>query len=68
MVKDGKATRLDLTGDCVSVDLKDIFANLKDEKSKKEFEARFYGKNGKKQEINSKEQVDQILKDIERVS
>ena len=42
-----------------------IYANLKDEKSKKEFEARFYGKNGKKQEINSKEQVDQILKDIE---
>ena len=36
---------------------------LKDEKTKKEFEARFYGKNGKKQEINSKEQVDQILKD-----
>ena len=25
-----------------------IYANLKDEKSKKEFEARFYGKNGKK--------------------
>mgnify|MGYP002586619220 FL=1 len=43
-----------------------IYANLKDEKSKKEFEARFYGKNGKKQEINSKEQVDQILKDIEK--
>jgi len=30
MVKDGKATRLDLTGDSVSVDLKDIFANIKD--------------------------------------
>ena len=43
-----------------------IYANLKDEKTKKEFEARFYGKNGKKQEINSKEQVDQILKDIEK--
>lgn len=43
-----------------------IYANLKDEKSKKEFEARFYGKNGKKQEINSKEQVDEILKNIEK--
>ena len=41
-----------------------IYANLKDEKSKKEFEARFFGKNGKKQEINSKEQVDEILKNI----
>ena len=42
-----------------------IYANLKDEKSKKEFEAKFYGKEGKKQEINSKEQVDEILKNIE---
>ena len=41
-----------------------IYANLKDEKSKKEFEARFYGKDGKKQEIKSKEQVDEILKNI----
>ncbi len=43
-----------------------IYANLKDEKSKKEFEARFFGKDGKKQEINSKEQVDEILKNIEK--
>lgn len=43
-----------------------IYANLKDEKSKKEFEAKFYGKDGKKQEINSKEQVDTILKNIEK--
>lgn len=35
MVKDGKDTRLDLTGDSVSVDLKDIFANIKDEKQVK---------------------------------
>ncbi len=28
--KDGKATRLDLTGKQRSVDLKDIFANIKD--------------------------------------
>ena len=41
-----------------------IYANLKDEKTKKEFEARFYGKDGKKQEINSKEQVDEILENI----
>ena len=41
-----------------------IYTDLKDEKSKKEFEARFYGKDGKKQEINSKEQVDEILKNI----
>lgn len=34
-VKDGKDTRLDLTGDSVSVDLKDIFANIKDEKQVK---------------------------------
>ena len=43
-----------------------IYANLKDNKSKKEFEARFYGKDGKKLEINSKEEVDEILKNIEK--
>ncbi len=43
-----------------------IYANLKDEKSKKEFEAKFFGKDGKKIEINTKEQVDKILKDIEK--
>ena len=37
MVKDGKTTKLDLTGDRVSVDLKDVFANLADEK-----EVQFY--------------------------
>ena len=41
-----------------------IYANLQDKASKQKFEARFYGKNGKKQEINSKEQVDSILNDI----
>ena len=35
MVKDGKDTRLNLTGNSVSVDLKDIFANIKDEKQVK---------------------------------
>ncbi len=43
-----------------------IYADLKDEKSKKQFETRFYGKNGKKQEIHSKEEIDQILKTIEK--
>ena len=42
-----------------------IFANLKDTKSKKQFEAKFYGKDGKKQEIHSKSEVDKILKEIE---
>lgn len=42
-----------------------IYAKLKDEKTKKEFEAKFYGKDGKKQEIHSKEEIDKILKDIE---
>ena len=36
------------------------------EKSKKEFEAHFYGKEGKKLEIHSKEEVDEILKNIEK--
>ena len=43
-----------------------IYINLLDEKSKKEFEARLFGKDGKKIELHSKEEVDQILKDIEK--
>lgn len=43
-----------------------IYANLLDEKSKKTFEAHFYGKEGKKLEIHSKEEVDNILKQIEK--
>jgi len=42
-----------------------IFATLQDAKSKKEFEAKFYGKEGRKQELHSKEEVDVILQDIE---
>ena len=42
-----------------------IFADLEDEKTKKQFEAKFYGKNGKKQEIHSKEEADEILRNIE---
>ena len=41
-----------------------IYVTLKQNKTKKEFEAFFYGKDGKKQEINSKEEVDEILKNI----
>lgn len=41
-----------------------IYATLIQEKSKKEFEAHFYGKNGKKQEIHSNEEVQKILSDI----
>ena len=43
-----------------------IYAKLLDEKSKKEFEAHLYGKNGKKLEIHSKEEIDEILKNIEK--
>ncbi len=43
-----------------------IYVNLLEEKSKKNFDAHFFGKNGKKQEIHSKEEVDEILKDIDK--
>lgn len=43
-----------------------LYANLQEKESKKEFEARFYGKDGKKQEINSEEEINQILKDLEK--
>lgn len=42
-----------------------IFANLKDEKTKKEFEARYFGKDNKKVELHSKKEVEKILKEIE---
>ena len=41
-----------------------IYMKLLDEKSKKTFDARFYGKDGKKQDIHNKEQVDEILENI----
>ena len=43
-----------------------IYVTLKDDKSKKEFVAHFYGKDGKKQEIHSKEEVDEILVKLEK--
>ena len=42
-----------------------IYVKLLDEKSKKEFEARFYGKSGKKLELHKKEEVDEILNAVE---
>src|SRR5699024_3124913 len=43
-----------------------IYVNLEDKETKKEFEARFFGKDGKKVEIHSKEEIDEILKNIEK--
>ena len=43
-----------------------IYANLQDEETKKEFEAHFYGKNGKKQEIHSEKEVNEILENISK--
>ena len=42
-----------------------IYAILIEPKSNKKFEAKFYGKDGKKLEINSQEEVENILKQIE---
>ena len=42
-----------------------IYAKLLDEKSNKEFEAKFYGKNDKKMELHKEDEVNEILKDIE---
>ena len=42
-----------------------IYATLKDKKSRKNFEAKFYGKNSNKIELTNKEQVDKILSEIE---
>ena len=43
-----------------------IYANLRTKKAKTTFEAKFYGKNDKKLDLHSKEEVDKILKDIEK--
>ena len=42
-----------------------IFADLQEDKTNKIFQARFFGKNGKKQELHTKEEVDEILKNID---
>ena len=41
-----------------------ILVQLLSDKSKQSFEAKFYGKNGKKIELHSKEEVDKILSDL----
>jgi DNA topoisomerase I len=43
-----------------------IYADLLETNSKKKFQATFYGKDGKKLEIHTKEEVDEILKNIEK--
>ena len=43
-----------------------IYVDLLDEESKKTFEARFYGENGKKLDIHSKEETDKILEEIKK--
>ena len=43
-----------------------IYADLLEPNSKKKFQATFYGKDGKKLEIHTKEEVDKILKNIEK--
>ena len=43
-----------------------IYANLQDKETKKEFQAKFYGENGKKKEIHSEDEVQKILKTIEK--
>ncbi len=42
-----------------------IYATLFDKTSKKTFEAKFYGKNNKKQELHKQEEVEEILKQIQ---
>ena len=43
-----------------------IYVKLLDENSKKIFEAKFYGKDGKKKEIHSQEEVNEILEDLKK--
>ena len=43
-----------------------IYVTLLEQNSKKAFEAHLYGKNGKKIDIHSKEEIDEILKNIEK--
>ena len=43
-----------------------IYAELQDKESKKEFEAKFYGKDGDKIEIQTQKESDEILKNLEK--
>ena len=42
-----------------------IYAKLQDKKSKKSFQAKFFGKDGKKLDIHSEDEVKNILNDLE---
>ena len=41
-----------------------IYATLQDKKTKKNFEAKFFGKDGKKLELHKKEEVDKLLEEL----
>ncbi len=43
-----------------------LYANLQEQESKQELEGKFYGKEGKKQEIHTQEEVNQILKELKQ--
>ena len=43
-----------------------IYATLQDKKEKKEFEAKFYGEDGKKLDLHKKEEVDSILAKLDK--
>ena len=43
-----------------------LYANLQDKESKKAFDARFHGKDGKKQEVHSEEEMNKILKELDK--
>ena len=43
-----------------------IYATLKEQKDGKSFQAKYYGKDGKRIELHKKEEVDSILKQIEK--
>ena len=45
-----------------------IYVELIDKKTNKKFEAKFYGKSGKKQEIHSQEEVNEILATIKKAT
>ena len=43
-----------------------LYASLQDKENKQNLEAKFYGKNGKKQEVHSEEEMKQILKELDK--
>ncbi len=45
-----------------------IYASLSEKKNGKTFEAKFYGKNNKKLELHKKEEVDEIIKNVDKAT